>query len=203
MRFLLALALIATFAAPLHAQEYKRNAWGMAFAPMTYGSTEGNAFETNNTSLDVGIFYARFFTPKFSTRLEVFAQNRHVISFGSYGTQVYSVDENGLTGAVLLAGDRRIDLSGHEARFSSGGGFTVTAITGQERFSTSYADPDAGTYGKVGFLVDAGMTLGLHSSTGVFTRFRYQQDWTTFADDGDRTMLYRTFGFLVGMEFGF
>jgi hypothetical protein len=64
--------------------------------------------------------------------------------------------------------------------------------------------PEGGEYGAVGYLLDAGMYLQVKRTTSVFTRFRYQEDASTFGVSSTETAReYAAFGFLVGAEFGF
>jgi hypothetical protein len=217
MRILLSLALVALSASSLHAQDFARNAWGLAAAPMTYNIKEGREFEVNesNTSLDFGLSYARFFSPSWSGRLEVFLQERDLYTFHSVSGYTwvddayYSVEEKTVQTDLVLRADRRFRLGEQGSRFFAGAGLLLAAVYDQTisrpTSSTMAGDPTAGTYLKFGWLADAGVSLGIDDDFGVFASFRIQQDEDAFSrsDDADIVREVAAFGFHVGAEFGF
>jgi hypothetical protein len=218
--FLLACMLLFSTVSSSRADDYHRNAWGVVVGATTYGLTEGQQFELSqtNTSFDVGAFYTRFFTRSFSGRFELYGDDRQINTFAPVNpntvfeaTGFFSVDERVVETATVFSLDRRVDMGGHEARLSFGAGPTMSYVYDQTLgkpdppFAFYSGDPRAGTYGKFGFMFDAGLGLAVDSDMGVFARFRYQQDVSTFAesDDADIVRQLYAFGFQAGMEFGF
>lgn len=213
MRTLIVSALIVFTASPLFAQEFRRNAWGLVAAPMTYELT-GNDLGTN-TSLDLGLFYSRFISHAISARVEVFAQDRKYMTeefspdgLGGGEWIPYIVDEAALAATLLLNFDRREDLAGHQLRLSIGAGGMATKVLDQ---TIRHADPGFATsvgwgdYSKLGWLMEAGMALDVEPGSGVFARLRIQRDVSIFgeSDDADIVRELAAFGFHVGAEFGF
>jgi hypothetical protein len=212
--------LLFTPASSARADDYHRNAWGVVVGATTYGLTEGYQFELSqtNTSLDVGAFYTRFFTRSFSGRFELYGNDRQINTFAPVNpntvfeaTGFFSVDERVVETAMVFSLDQRVDLGGHEARLSFGAGPTMSYVFDQTlgkpapNFVFYSGDPREGSYGRFGIMFDAGFDIAVKPDTGVFARFRYQQDVSTFAasDDADIVRELYAFGFQAGMEFGF
>jgi len=216
-----ALVLLFCLVSPSRAQEhFVRNAWGIAVTPASYSMPDGHHFERNvaNTSLDYSAFYERFFTRSFSARFEVALQERHFNTYVMVPTTpgpgedelFLSVDQTSWSPALVLEGDRRADLSGHEARLSMGVGAAAVRVVDQEigypdGTGAPFNDPlNNADYWKAGILFDAGLALAMYGDSSVFARFRYQSDFSTF-DESDHAIVRKlvAFGFMVGMEFGF
>jgi hypothetical protein len=217
--FLLACIILFFTVSSSQAGDNRRNAWGVLVGTPTYGLTEGHPYEVGqtNTSLDFGAFYTRFFTPHFSGRFEIYANDRHINTFATVNpgtllesTAWFSVQERAVETTVVFSLDKRVDVGGHESRFSFGWGPTMSYVYDQtlgkaSPFALSAGDPRAGTYGKFGFTTDAAFGLALDPGMAIFARFRYQQDVSTFdeSDDADIVRELYAFGFQTGMEFGF
>lgn len=218
--FVLVCIALCTDVSSSRADDYRRNGWGVVVGTPTYGLTKGHPYEVSqtNTSLDFGAFYARFFTPHFSGRFELYADDRLINTFAPVNpattnefTSWFSVEERAVETTIVFSLDKRVDVGGHEARLSFGWGPTMSYVYDQTlgkptSSSTFYpGDPRAGTYGKFGFTSDAAFGLALDRGMGIFARFRYQQDVSTFdeSEDADIVRELYAFGFQTGMEFGF
>lgn len=195
------------------AQDYPRNAWGLVASPMssTLTGDDLSPYEVgaSDMSLGLGAFYQHVFSPRVSGRFEMSARQNH---YGTYA-QVAPLEtawctalETTIETVVVVSFDRHVDLAGHDACFSVGTGPVISAVVEQTIGFPSYAPepPSEGSYGKFGWMFDAGLALGLDPRFGVFARFRGQADYETFgaSDSADIVRKLDTFGFHVGAEFG-
>jgi hypothetical protein len=65
---LAACEMLPVAAAPVRGEDLLRNAWGIYAAPTTYTVTSAGDYNQGptGTSLDVGVYYTRFVTRRFS-----------------------------------------------------------------------------------------------------------------------------------------
>ena len=215
MRILIGLLMLLVIATttPLHAQEYTRNAWGLLASPMSCELTGDGLsnYEMGATdmSLGLGVFYQHIFSPRVSGRFELSWRQNH---YGTYvvvsplGTAWCTALETTVESVVVIGLDRHVDMAGHDLRFSVATGPVVSAVVEQTIGYPAFATqpPAEGSYGKFGWMFDAGLALGLDPDFGVFARFRGQSDYETFgeSDDADIVRKLASFGFHVGAEFG-
>jgi hypothetical protein len=221
MRILIALVLVTVTAVPLNAQDTRvmtRNAWGISFAPMNYGLAEGYSVETTQSysSLDVGLFYTRFFSPSWSGRLEVFSLDRDYNTFAPAAgapddISYFVVNEAIIQADLVLHLDRRFELGTSDGRVFIGGGVMVSGIHDQTVVPwypadvPTSSDPGEGTYFKWGWLLEGGMSVTFYRRSAIFALLRMQQDEDMFgeSDDADIARELGAYGFHVGMEYGF
>jgi len=214
MRFPIVMLILAGFATPLHAQEYRHNTWGMFAAPM-FSELAGDVYNFEagayETSLGLGAFYGHVFTSRFSGRFEVSARQVRYETYADAGNPasltLCSALESTIESVLAFSVDRHIDMAGHDARFSVGTGPVVATVYDQTIGKPSRVGepPLAGTYARFGWMFDAGLALGLDPGLAVFARFRAQGDLSTFSESEDADIVRRLnmFGFNVGAEFGF
>ena len=218
-RFAALLFLFALVAVPAaHAQDFRRNAYGMYAAPTIYGFAKGSEYDVaaSSAGLDLGAYYSRFFTPSFSARLEVRYGTRVMDDLvtidvfpGAYS--MVRVEESILEVPVIIQGDRRVPVGDHELRVSVGGGFSTKFVLEQKLLGPSgevsgkYGVVAAGSYRKVGLLVDGGTTFSVDRRSAIFLRFRVDYDIATAGEPDDASVIRRFWaaGFYAGFEYGF
>ncbi|MCI0452830.1 MAG: hypothetical protein L0Z51_10655 [Candidatus Latescibacteria bacterium] len=207
----MALLLAATNAL---AEEDRGNAFGFYGGPTTYELISSSDYNgaTSGTSLDLGIYYARFVTPKFSVRVEARVTERHAdivqyiaIPASSEPYVLTRVDERFLEFPLILQADRRASMGDAEIRISSGGGLCYGILIGQELLSPDGLvndDEGFGGYQRLSFQFDGGATVDVRSGSAIFLRFRLQYDGYVFgkSDDVPLTTEYLSYGFYAGFE---
>jgi hypothetical protein len=219
-RFAAVLSLLALVAvSSAHAQDFRRNAYGMYAAPTIYGLSKGSDYNlaTSNGGLDLGAYYSRAFTSSVSMRVEArygtraldYSARAKAPLSGAY--LVFRVSEQILEVPVILEADRRIDMNGHEFKVSVGGGFSTKFVLDQKLFGPSgesdspYNPIAADSYRKVGFLVDGGATFQVDRGSAVFARLRFDVDLATAGEPDDADVITRFWaaGFYAGFEYVF
>lgn len=208
--------LVVLLAAPnARAQEFRVNAWGLIASPMSVELTgdDLNNYEIGQTdmSLGLGAFYQHVFSKRISGRFELSGRQNHYGTYASVGSLVTDTAwctalETTVESVVVVSFDRHIDLAGHDTRFFLGTGPVLSAVVEQSIGSPSNAPdpPSEGSYGKLGWMFEGGLALGLSPTFGVFARFRGQSDYETFSasSDADIVRKLNSFGFHIGAEFG-
>jgi hypothetical protein len=214
---LITIVLLA-FAPAAHAQEFHRNAYGMYAAPTMFGLAEGTKYElaTSGGGLDLGIYYARAFNPRFSIRLEAKYAVRDIDEAGSNGQLFggeyfpFRLHESMVEIPLVVESDRRIPVSNHELRVSVGGGASYKYVLDQQLLvpsgelnSQSSLTP-ADSYQKFAILLDGGTTFEVDRKSAVFLRLRFDWDVATFGEPADASIIRRFWatGFYAGFEYG-
>jgi hypothetical protein len=207
-------------AAPAWAGDYLRNAWGVYAAPTTYETIDSGDYNNgpSNTSLDVGFYYSRIFTPRFSLRLEVRSTRRAmdvlIPRAQPRATTYYNIydriDENQLEVPLVLQADTRVLLGERELRVSAGGGLCYGVLLYQKHYdpptsqSWTVHESGFGDYQRLSFLLDGGATIESLARSALFVRLRLQWDGYSFGATDDVVVLeYFAYGFCAGFEWGF
>jgi hypothetical protein len=205
-------ALILFWSVASLAADEPSNAWGVYAAPTTIRFATGTDYDlgASGSALEMGLYYTRFIGERFSLRLETRFASRSLDAAVPDSTTGYlpvRQEEQILEIPLIAQSERRVPYGDHEMRVSLGAGIVCDFVL-EQRLVTPLGQPSAltaGEYMKLGWLLDGAVTFEVDERSGVFGRFRYQRDETTFGESEGASAVseLECFGFLGGLEFRF
>jgi len=206
---------LAVMPVAARAQASENNAAGVYAAPVLYGFSHGSEYQlaTSGGGLDIGAYYSRFFTPRWSMRIEARFGSRALddairVSDPLIGWARVRVSEAFVQFPLMVERSDRLLVDDHELRISTGFGAAVSYVISQDLLvpgGTSTWFTPADSYGRAGFVVDGGVAFRVVRTTSVFLRFNLAVDLWSFAepDDADVIRRFWSTGFCAGYEYGF